>query len=311
MNSFNTYTLKTPEFINTRLDKSLPLIFQGHSRSFYEALFEKDQIKVNQKKVKKSYKLLENDVVSVEIPEAPPLNLTKKQMPLDIIFEDEHLVVINKQSGLVVHPACGHQDDTLVNGLLYYCDLEKDTDDLRPGIVHRLDKDTSGLLITCKTKKAHEAMSALFMNKEIKKSYLAICLGKVKDETIEASIARHKHFRQKMSVSTHENAKHAVTIAQNLFFDHEISLAKLDIITGRTHQIRVHMQYKKTPVLGDSVYGYTQANSSFKVTRQYLHAFSLEFIHPFTEVLMHLKAPLPDDMKSFLQAKKVDEALYS
>src|SRR5690606_19051791 len=125
--------------------------------------------------------------------------LTKTEMDLDIIFEDEHLLIINKPYGLVVHPAPGHTEDTLVNGLLHYCDVESEEDDLRPGIVHRLDKDTSGILITCKTKIAHEEMSKLFMNRQIQKSYLAICLGNVKNETIEAPIARHKHFRQKMA----------------------------------------------------------------------------------------------------------------
>lgn len=306
MTSKNSHILTSETYQGMRLDRALPLLFTGHTRSFYEQLFENQKVEVNKKAVKKSYKLNLNDHISIEIPAPTPLLLSKKQMDLEIIFEDEHLIVINKPAGLVVHPAPGHYEDTLVNGLLHYCELEQDEEDLRPGIVHRLDKDTSGLLITCKTKKAHEAMSQLFMNRDIQKSYLAICLGKVASETIQAPIARHKHFRQKMAVSFHEKAKNAITIAHNLFFDHEISLAKLDIITGRTHQIRVHMQHKKTPVLGDPVYGYTQANNSFKATRQYLHAYSVSFIHPFTQQKMQLKAPLAKDMEDFLKNKKVN-----
>lgn len=307
MSNKNAHTLTSNDYIGMRLDKALPLLFEGHTRSYFEQLFDSEKVTVNSKTVKKSYKLNLNDNVSIEIPDVPPVTLTKTQMPLEILFEDDHLIIINKQAGLVVHPAPGHTEDTLVNGLLHYCELEQEEDDtLRPGIVHRLDKDTSGLLITCKTKKAHEAMSLLFMNREIKKSYLAICLGKVVSETIEAPIARHKHFRQKMAVSQHERAKNAITIAHNLFYDHEISLAKLDIITGRTHQIRVHMQHKKTPVLGDSVYGYTHANASFKAKRQYLHAYSVNFIHPFTGEAMYIKAPLPEDMNSFLKARKLN-----
>jgi 23S rRNA pseudouridine1911/1915/1917 synthase len=307
MSSKNMLKLTTEEFSGIRLDKALPRLFEGHTRSFYEQLFDNELVTVNNKAVKKSYKLNINDQVSLTVPAPAPITLNKKEMPLEILFEDEHLIIINKQAGLVVHPAPGHTEDTLVNGLLHYCDIEQDEDEtLRPGIVHRLDKDTSGLLITCKTKKAHEAMSLLFMNREIKKSYLAICLGKVQSETIEAPIARHKHFRQKMAVSFHEKAKNAITIAHNLYYDHEISLAKLDIITGRTHQIRVHMQHKKTPVLGDSVYGYTHANSSFKAKRQYLHAYSVQFTHPLTEIPMHIKAPLPEDMSEFLNHRKVN-----
>lgn len=306
MSDKNVFKLTSPDFLGMRLDKALPLLCVGRTRSFYEQLFDNQAIQVNDKPVKKSYKLNLDDVVSFTFAEPAPVSLSKKQIPLEILFEDEHFVIINKQAGLVVHPAPGHTEDTLVNGLLYYCDVEQDDESsLRPGIVHRLDKDTSGVLITCKTKKAHEAMSRLFMNREIKKSYLALCLGKVQTETIEAPIARHKHFRQKMAVSFHEKAKHAITIAHNLYYDHEISLVKLDIITGRTHQIRVHMQHKKTPILGDPVYGYSQANLSFKAARQYLHAYSVSFTHPFTAVFMTVKAPLPQDMTDFLNARKV------
>lgn len=311
MNTLSASILEFPDCVNMRLDKALPLIFTDYTRSFYDSLFESDLVVVNNKTVKKSYKLDAKDLVTVSIPEQEATYITKKQMPLEIIFEDEHLLVINKPSGIVVHPAPGHYDDTIVNGILHYCDVEADGEDTRPGIVHRLDKDTSGLLITCKTKKAHEAMSALFATRQISKSYLAICLGRVKDETIEASIARHKHFRQKMSVSTAENARYAKTIATCLYYDHEISLAKLDIITGRTHQIRVHMQHKKTPVLGDSVYGYTQANQTFKAKRQFLHAYCVSFIHPFTSEKMYLKAPLEEDMANFLSSRKVSQDLFT
>lgn len=311
MNTLSASILEFPDCVNMRLDKALPLIFTDYTRSFYDSLFESDLVVVNNKTVKKSYKLDAKDLVTVSIPEQEATHITKKQMPLEIIFEDEHLLVINKPSGIVVHPAPGHYDDTIVNGILHYCDVEADGEDTRPGIVHRLDKDTSGLLITCKTKKAHEAMSALFATRQISKSYLAICLGRVKDETIEASIARHKHFRQKMSVSTAENARYAKTIATCLYYDHEISLAKLDIITGRTHQIRVHMQHKKTPVLGDSVYGYTQANQTFKAKRQFLHAYCVSFIHPFTSEKMYLKAPLEEDMANFLSSRKVSQDLFT
>ncbi len=312
MKKLKSFTLDSPEFTNKRLDKALPVLFEGHTRSFYESLFDKELIKVNNKPAKKSYKLNFNDLVTVEIPAPVVPSLAKQKMDFDVIFEDEHLLVINKPAGLVVHPAPGHAENTLVNGLLYHCFIEQDQDDtLRPGIVHRLDKDTSGLIITCKTIQAHEALSQQFMNRQIKKSYLAICLGKVKEETIEAPIARHKNFRQKMAVSFTPNAKQATTIVQNLFYDHEITLAKLQIITGRTHQIRVHMQYRKTPVLGDSVYGYVNANTSFKTKRQYLHAYEISFTHPINHKPLHLKAPLAIDMQEFLNQRKIDPAIYS
>jgi 23S rRNA pseudouridine1911/1915/1917 synthase len=290
-----------------RLDKALTLLFPEHSRTFFEELIDEGSVLINDKIVKKRVTLSLGDTVLVKFPQKSQAHLEKQNIPLNILFEDEHLVIINKPAGLVVHPACGHPDGTLVNGLLYHCNLEEGLDEsnLRPGIVHRLDKDTSGVLIACKTKKAHEALTAMFQNRQIKKTYLAICLGKVMDERIDAPIKRHKTDRQKMCVSFEENAKNATTIVKNLISDHEVSLVKLDLITGRTHQIRVHMRYKNTPVLGDPVYGFTGANKTFEAHRQYLHAYQVEFIHPITNELLSIKAKIPEDMEVFLSKRHI------
>jgi len=295
------------EHCDLRLDKALTLLFPEYSRTFFEELIDEGAVLINDNIVKKRVTLSLGDTVFVKFPQKTQAHLEKQNIPLNILFEDEHLIILNKPAGIVVHPACGHPDGTLVNALLYHCDLEEGLDEsnLRPGIVHRLDKDTSGVLIACKTKKAHEALTAMFQNRQIKKTYLAICLGKVMDETIDAPIKRHKTDRQKMCISFEESAKHATTIVKNLISDHEISLAKLDLITGRTHQIRVHMRYKNTPVLGDQVYGFTGANKTFNANRQYLHAYQVEFIHPLTNMLLSIKAKIPEDMEAFLSKRHI------
>jgi len=309
MEQTKTQVIDHHTHVDLRLDKALPLIFCEHSRSYFDDLFDQERIVVNGKVAKKSFKLSLGDKIEITYPLAEPIALKKQAMALDILFEDEDLLIINKPAGLVVHPAPGHIENTLVNGLLHYCDIEEGEEaSLRPGIVHRLDKDTSGVLITCKTRKGHEAMSALFQTREIQKHYLAITLGRAKQETIEAPLARHKHFRQKMAVNFTPNAKSATTHVFPLYYDHEISLAKIHIITGRTHQIRVHMQYRKTPILGDEVYGYPEANRSFKAHRQYLHAYEVSFVHPFTKAPHTFRAPLAEDMAHFLKARDVEIA---
>lgn len=307
MNYSENKVITNQEHCQLRLDKALSLIFPDNSRSFFEELIELGLVSINQKVAKKRFTLSIGDILNVEFPKKDLPNLEKEAIPLHILFEDEHIILINKPAGLVVHPACGHPNGTLVNGLLHHCSIEQidEEDNLRPGIVHRLDKDTSGVLIACKTKKAHERLSSMFQTRQIKKTYLAICLGNVLDQTIEAPIKRHKTDRQKMCVSFDENAKHAVTIVKNLAKDHEISFVELDLITGRTHQIRVHMRYKNTPVIGDSVYGFEGANKAFNVQRQFLHAHQITFTHPITDEQMSIKAPLPEDMENFLRKRHI------
>jgi 23S rRNA pseudouridine1911/1915/1917 synthase len=307
MNYSQNKVITEQEHCNLRLDKALTLLFPEYSRSFFEEIIELGHVFVNQKKAKKRFTLEIGDTLDVEFPKKDLPTLEKEDIPLNILFEDEHLIVINKDPGLVVHPACGHPNGTVVNGLLHHCSIEQieEEDNLRPGIVHRLDKDTSGVLIACKTKKAHELVSGMFQERQIKKTYLAICLGNIQNQTIEAPIKRHKVDRQKMCVSFDDNAKHATTIVKNIAHDHEISFVELDLITGRTHQIRVHMRYKNTPVLGDPVYGFEGANKAFKVDRQFLHAHRVEFTHPITNELLCIKAPLPSDMQSFLTKRHI------
>ena len=275
------------------------------TRTAAQRLIEQEKILVNGKKQKVAYKLNERDVVTVEKGEAKAIELKAQKIPIDIIYEDKDIIVVNKAKGMVVHPANGNPDGTLVNAIMAICkdSLSGIGGEIRPGIVHRLDKDTSGLLIVAKNDKAHVNMSEQIKNHEVRKTYIALVRGVVKENeaTINMPIGRSRSDRKKMDVD--KNGKNAITHIKVLKRYDKYTLLEINIETGRTHQIRVHLSHIGYPIIGD--YTYSNGKNEFGVVGQCLHAKSLEFKHPITGKEMKLEAPLPDYFKSIL--KKLDE----
>ncbi|WP_100934426.1 RluA family pseudouridine synthase [Candidatus Chlamydia corallus] len=287
-----------------RLDKYLTEVHPAHSRTFYQQHILNRLVQINgQINTKVSTRLNSGDIVTIDIQEKEELlELVAEAIPLNKVYEDAMILVINKPRNMVVHPAPGHFHGTLVHALLNEIGErlkgEFPEEPWRPGIVHRLDKDTSGLIITAKTRKAKQVYSDLFVTKQLKKSYLAICIGKPSHTTIHTSISRHHNKRKEMTVSS--QGKEAITHCQVLAFNGKLSLVALSPETGRTHQLRVHMKHLGTPILGDPVYGISSMNCSYGLDKQQLHAYSLEFTHPETLQFCSLKASLPQDMHSLL-----------
>ena len=280
-----------------RLDKFLTQKYPGYSRTYFQYLIENGFVLVNGKQLKKKDEAQTDDEIEVCFQLTPEISLEPENIPLDILFEDDHLLIINKPAGMVVHPAPGHPQHTFVHALLHHCKGLPFADTLRPGIVHRLDKDTSGVLLAAKTLEAHQKLVSLFCNRKIVKKYLAICVGNPGDGPIVAPIKRHKTRRQEMAVDP--EGKEAISRCRVVKTKGDLSLVEIELVTGRTHQIRVHMKHRGTPVLGDAVYGSPLANQKYHTTRQLLHAHSLEFQHPTTGASLKLIAPLP---KEFLIA---------
>ncbi|MFC4404648.1 RluA family pseudouridine synthase [Gracilibacillus xinjiangensis] len=283
-----------------RIDKLLVDITEEYSRSQIKTWFDKQLIEVNGKKVKQNYKCQPDDLIEWEIPEVEPLEVEARDIPLDIVFEDHDIMVVNKESGMVVHPSAGHQDDTLVNALLYHCDdLSGINGVARPGIVHRIDKDTSGLLVVAKNDKAHEQLADQMKEKQIKREYKALVHGDIPHEygTIDAPIGRSEKNRQLMDVV--DNGKPAITHFEVLERLHsKYTLIKCVLDTGRTHQIRVHMKYIGFPIVGDPKYG---QRKSIDVDGQALHAYRLTFKHPISNEEMSFEAELPTKFEKVLE----------
>ncbi|MEX1377633.1 MAG: RluA family pseudouridine synthase [Eubacteriales bacterium] len=269
------------------------------SRSLAAKLISSGDIKVNNEVKKPSYVITERDIILIEMPESKPVDIVPQKMPLDIVFEDEYIIVINKPRNLVVHPSPGHEDMTLVNGLLFHCkDLAGIGAEKRPGIVHRIDKDTTGLLVIAKNDLAMESLSEQIADKSAKRKYKALVEGIVKEDgTVEASIGRSHNDRKKQAVIT--NGRYAKTNyrVQEQFENYTLLDVELD--TGRTHQIRVHMAHINHPVVGDKLYGYKK--QKFNLEGQMLHAYSLEFSHPKTKEIVNFSAPLPEDFTKVLE----------
>lgn len=286
---------------NIRLDLFLKDSFHGLSRSYFQNLINDGQILVNKKKAKKSYVTEVDDEIEVKFVINDELTLLPEKIPLDILYEDEYFVVINKKAGIVVHPAFGNWSGTLVNALLYHCQtMEKDAS-CRPGIVHRLDKDTTGVLVAAKTQESQRKLADLFAARQVEKSYLALCLGSPKSVlTIQAPLGRHPIFRKKMAVME-ASGKEAYTELHPVQRGKNVSLVRLFIKTGRTHQIRVHLAHIGCPVLGDSIYGRQRDNESYKAKRQMLHAERIAFMHPYTNKLLDITAPFPSDMEEHVK----------
>lgn len=281
-----------------RLDKYLALHTE-FSRSRIQQLIDEDCIYVNDTNVKANYKLKLKDEIKIKLPEIVEAVAKPMKMDLDIVYEDTDLLVINKQKGLVVHPGNGNYDNTLVNGLLYYCkDLSGINGVLRPGIVHRIDKDTSGLLIVCKNDFTHQAIAKQLEEKTCKRKYLALVHGVIPHDygTIDAPIGRDSKDRQKMTVTQH-NSKNAITHFKVIKRYDKYTLVKCELLTGRTHQIRVHMQYIKYPIVGDPRYGYKK---TLETQGQMLHAYQITFTHPRTNEVMTLEAQPPEIFRKTL-----------
>ncbi len=269
----------------------------NYSRSLISKMLKNGNILVNNEKVKPNYKVNLNDEITI-MEYQNESTLTPEEMPLNIVYEDNDIMVINKDSGVVVHPGSGHHEHTLANGLLYYTNNLSDKDLLRPGIVHRLDKDTSGLMLVAKSNQAHEILTEDFKNHNVKRTYLAIICGEFphNEATIDAPIGRDSKNRQKMAV-TDINSKKAITHLQVLKRYHGYTLIKLNLETGRTHQIRVHLSYIGYPILNDPLYNKKNATSY----GQYLHSSTISFIHPITKEKMHFEVDLPKPFQDKLK----------
>lgn len=287
-----------------RLDKILSARYPDiHSRTYFQYLIEQGKVFVNGEVVKKRYKPSSGDEINIHFILTPEIGLVPEEIPLQIIYEDQDLLVVNKPAGMVVHPAPGHSRGTFVHALLFHCDQlpvnQAKEQYPRPGVVHRLDKETSGLLIAAKTNLAHKRLIEMFSSREIYKEYIAICFGNPGNREIITNMGRHPTLRQKMKVLD-EGGRQAVSICETLAHKGPLSIVKIILKTGRTHQIRVHMQYVHAPVLGDHVYGNTQINKKYGVDRQLLHAYKLQFKHPITNELLNLKAEVPSDMQIWI-----------
>lgn len=282
-----------------RIDKLLADRYAPYfSRTYFVDLIAEGLVVVNGELIKKRQKLQGGDCVEICFSARPGTDLQPEALPLDIIYEDSDLLVINKPPGLVVHPAPGNWTGTFVNALLYHCrELKNWNDTLRPGIVHRLDKDTTGLLVAAKNLEAQKRLIEAFSSRKVYKEYLTISFGRPKEGRLETLIGRDPKNRQKMAV-LNEGGKTAITIIKNLKTARELSLNSVVIETGRTHQIRVHLKYLNAPVLGDGIYGSMSANKRYQVERPLLHAWKLKLPHPIKGEVLELEAPPP---RSFTQ----------
>lgn len=282
----------SPELAGERVDKALALIL-NEPRAFVQKALENGAILLDNNVVKASYRVRENDVFTYVLQEELPLSITATNIPLDIVYEDNDFLVINKQAGLVVHPSFGHKDDTLVNALLYHQKKLSDVNgEFRPGIVHRLDKDTSGLLIVCKNNKIHEAFAKMFKEHKVHREYTALAYGSLNEEAgrIKTYLKRSNDNYQKM-VATSSEGKLAITEFKVIERFPGHILLSLNLQTGRTHQIRAHLEFIGLGIVGDPLYG--EKGRKIKNNGQLLHSTTLRFVHPFTKEEMSFSAPLP------------------
>lgn len=285
-----------PEETGERLDKILAKRFEERqSRTYFQQLIEDQLVLLNGLPVKKRIKPAAGDEVEIHFILTPEMNVSPEPIPLDILYEDDHLLVVNKPPGMVVHPAPGHWTGTFVNALLHHCQgLNTLGDPLRPGIVHRLDKGTSGVLLAAKTTWALQRLIEAFSSRRIRKEYIAICQGNPGNVDIREKIGRHPVDRKRMAII--EEGKEALSQCRTVSTNGKLSIVHVVLVTGRTHQIRVHLQYQKTPILGDETYGNPQSNKIYGFSRPLLHAEKLSFEHPVTGVKVECVAPMPQDM---------------
>ena len=285
-----------------RLDKFLSIIYPEFSRAFFQKLIKSKQVSVNETPQKASYCVKIDDIVTVEIPDAVETTIEPENIPLDILYEDDDVLIVNKPKGMVVHPSAGHYSGTLVNAIMYHC---KDTlsginGEIRPGIVHRIDMDTTGSLIVCKNDEAHVNIAQQIKEHSVNRIYVGIVCGNVKEDsgTVEGAIGRHPIERKKMAINE-KNGKPAITHYKVLERFKNYTYMQFKLETGRTHQIRVHMASIGRPLLGDTLY--SSGRSPFKhLQGQCLHAKTIGFIHPKTGEYMEYSAPLPEYFEKLL-----------
>jgi 23S rRNA pseudouridine1911/1915/1917 synthase len=299
---------------SARLDKFLCDKFPAASRGTLQRLIEEGHIRVNGETVKPSHHPRAGEKIEVHWPEARPATAQPEKIPLDILFEDKSLLVVNKPAGLVVHPAAGHEEHTLVNALLHHCkgSLSGIGGVARPGIVHRLDKETSGCLVVAKNDATHLALSEQFASREVKKIYQSLVCGEPARDSgeIRAAIARHPTHRKRMAVRDDSDGRAAHTSYKILERLYAATLMEAQIHTGRTHQIRVHFQFIGHPLVGDDTYGARQNArvkelTNYAASRVMLHAKQLSFVHPRTKKPVSFEAPLPEDFKQALKLLRV------
>lgn len=284
---------------NVRLDVYLSNNIE-YSRSKVQSLIKNGNVLVNGKVVNASYKVRLNDVLKISYSDDEITSVVPEKMDIDIVYEDEYLAIINKKSGVVVHPAVGNTHNTLANGLMYHFNSVSGDNTIRPGIVHRLDKDTSGLMVVCKDDKTHELLSNMIKNKEVERKYLALVWGIVKHEKgrVEAPIGRDVNDRQKYTV-TDINSKDSVTNFKVLERLNGVTLLECTLETGRTHQIRVHMNYIGYPIVNDPVYGRRKVINDFG---QMLHSVSIKFVHPITSKVLEFRCEAPVEFNQILDS---------
>ncbi len=293
--------IKVEENEKIRIDKYLSEKLDL-SRSKIQKLIDNKKVIVNNKPVSANYKIKMGDLIEVNDDLNYEINIEKENIPLDIVYEDDYLLIVNKESGMVTHPAPGHYTKTLVNALLYKFDISSTTD-IRPGIVHRLDKDTSGLMVVAKNEKTHEKLSEMIKNKEVKRHYIALVEGVIQHETgtIDAPIGRDQYDRQKMAV-TDINGKDSITHFKVLKRYKDKTLVECILETGRTHQIRVHMKYINHPVVNDPIYNKKKSDDF----GQMLHSKSIEFIHPITKKEIYFEVEPPKEFMEKLKQLEIE-----
>ena len=282
---------------NIRIDKYLNDELDI-SRSKIQKLIKDERILVNGKTINASYSVKENDLIEIDDDLSFEIHIEPEDIPVNVVYEDEYLLVVNKESGMVVHPAPGNYSGTLVNALMYKFQLSN-KDNTRPGIVHRIDKDTSGLLVVAKTDEVHDKLSEMIKNKDVERIYIALVDGVINHETgtIDAPIGRDINNRQKMMI-TDINSKDAVTHFRVLNRYKDKTLIECKLETGRTHQIRVHMNYINHPIVNDPVYGKSKKTTPFG---QFLHSKSIRFIHPITKKEIYIESELPKEFSEYLE----------
>lgn len=285
-----------------RIDKYLSDNMEDISRSYLQKLLKEKSITVNEKEIKANYKVQEGDVVSVSVPEPGEPDILPEEIPLDILYEDDSLMVVNKPKDMVVHPSAGHLSGTLVNAVLFHCkgNLSGINGIMRPGIVHRIDKDTTGALLICKTDTCHRILAEQLKVHSITRKYRAVVQGNLKDDegTIEGPVGRHPADRKKMAIN-YKNGKEAVTHYRVLERFGNATYIECQLETGRTHQIRVHMASIGHPLLGDTTYG--SSKNPYHLQGQALHAMVIGFLHPVTNTYMEFTAPLPEYFLKLLE----------
>lgn len=284
-----------------RLDSYLAKKIENLSRTYINRSIKKGLIRVNEKVVKPRYNIKEGDIIQIELPSIKKAKITPENIPIDIIYEDEYIIIVNKPKGMIVHPVDGNYSGTLVNALLYYVgESSLSSSDIRPGIVHRLDKDTTGLLVVAKNDKAYDKLLQQFLDQTIERTYTTLVYGdlEIEEATIDAPIGRNPVNRTRMTVID-KNSKQAMTHYKVLERFQGYTLLEVSLKTGRTHQIRVHMEYIGHPIVGDPIY--TNVKSEFNISTQLLHANRLAFYNPSNDRYMEFEAELPEDFKAVIK----------